>query len=700
MDVLVAGNTGYWTTEALNHAFPGDNIVVCDTEHEDGKDSRVRWFNQPIISEKFERLFMTYGFERVVYFSRYITRNQQYRGELDELRRVLYMSHRTAIKQFVYVASDEILKDTETSVSIIYKSAEDICRYYARNYSIEFRIINIPHLISGTYKDDFWCRTFNNLEKKEEVVFDASKDEIADFLEIEDLAEFLARLFDTWQIEDSYPGVSSIYLKSGAKTTYEQVTETLKRYYPDAEIRFKKNRISINKVYGPNIARNDYGWFAKKDAASELDTFIEAYRKKYYVKPSISEWIAKRFNLTSKYMMVIELILGAGFVELYNKYSSGSVQFRMIDVRLLFVVLMSSVYGTTVGGVAALMSIASLVWAYYKQGSNGLIIFYDPGNWIPFILLLVAAAVCGYVKQRKDEEVAFIKEENKTINAENEFITQLYREAMEYKDHYKQDLIGSRDGFGRIFEVVQRLSTTVPEEIFAESIPVMEDVLDNRAIAIYTINDPSARFARLSVSSEPISASLKKSINLEEYKEVIEILEQNDIWFNSQIEEGLPTYVAGIKSDGAISVLIMIYHVEYLQISTYYTNLIRILSGLMENFILKAWEYQRAVAAKTYIEGTNITKTDYFLQQFEIQKDMADNKLTTFRLLRILRENRTLAEMDELFRAKTRNNDIVGLGNDGNIYLLAAQVDESSQDIVLNRFRSMGLTCDIVESVG
>ena len=35
-----------------------------------------------------------------------------------------------------------------------------------------------------------------------------------------------------------------------------------------------------------------------------------------------------------------------------------------------------------------------------------------------------------------------------------------------------------------------------------------------------------------------------------------------------------------------------------------------------------------------------------------------------------------------------------------NIYLLASQVDDSSEPIVLKRFQNMGLKCDVVESVG
>ena len=523
-----------------------------------------------------------------------------------------------------------------------------------------------------------------------------SEEEIADYLDINDLADFLLRLFDSWDENQAKATVENIYLRSGCSTDYKTVRNLLLKHYPGADIKFVEKALSASKVYGPDKARNEYGWFAKIDAAAEIESYLESYRKKYYKRPSFQEWLSKKIKLNSRFMMFAELIGGTILVELYNIYASGSVQFRMIDIRLVFVVLMATVYGTSIGMITSFLMIASLVFAYYRQGSNALLIFYDPGNWIPFILLMVTAAVCGYVKQKKDEDVGFVKEENETISEENRFVSSLYNEAMEYKNIYKQDLIGSRDGFARIFEVVQRLSTTVPEEIFAQSIPVMEDVLNNKSIAIYTINDKSARFARLNVASESISGKLRKSINLDEYRKVFETLQKNEVWFNTDVEEGFPSYIAGIKSDNTITVLIMIYHVEYAQIGTYYTNLIRILAGLMENFILKAWDYQKAVAARIYIEGTNLVKSDYFRQQLGIQKEMMKNKLTSFRLFKIEREGRTLIEIDDMFRTKTRNNDIIGIGDDDNIYILDSGVNEASENIILSRFNAMGLTCEIV----
>ncbi len=702
MSTLVVGNTGYFTDKILKMAFPEDEVVICREGHEDRKVGDIRWLDVKVMDEKLDRVFDTYDFERVIYISKFVTKDNRGIGEVEELRQVFSLSQKAHVKQFVYITSDDAILDVTNSASIIFDSAEKLCDYYSHNYLIETKIVYIPYLISGTNKDDYWPNIFSMLEKGKDVEIHALPDETAYFLSMQDLANFILRLFENWngaRREGKDQLFETIYLKSGATTKYSEIGEVLEKYYPDARITFRRSRVKDSISYHRNKAREDYGWFSRVDACAGFADYIEEYRSTSHREPDLVESTVKRFKLDGPVAMIIELILGAVLVELYYLFASESVQLRMIDVRLLFVVLIATVYGTSMGTVAAFIETILLFYSNYKQGTTGLVIFYDAGNWIPYVLLFVTAAVCGYVKQKRDDDISFATEEIETLRSENESMSIMYRDAIEYKNQYRQELIGSRDGFGKIFDVVQKLSNTVPEKIFAESIPVMEEVLDNRSIAIYTINDKDARFARLIASSEPVNGMLKKSINLNSYREVIDTIREKDIWFNSAMTEDLPMYAAGIKADGDISVLIMVYRVDYVQISTYFANLIRILSGLMENFILKAWDYQRAVAESTYVDGTSITKTDYFKKQLEIHKEMAENRITTFSLFRILREDYSLDSLDEMFQYKIRNNDILGLGEDGNIYLLAVQVDETTKEIVLRRFLDMGLNCEPVENM-
>ena len=178
-------------------------------------------------------------------------------------------------------------------------------------------------------------------------------------------------------------------------------------------------------------------------------------------------------------LLIVELFVGCIVAELLTRYLSAAPQFSTIDVRLLFIVLMGGIYGMNAGIAAAFLEIVAMGYTYMEQGLNWQFLFYEPSNWVPFILYFTAGAVCGYVKYRNDDVLEFLKKENKLILDKFRFITTLYHEALDNKSEYKKQIIGSRDSFGKIFEVVKHLDTVVPQEIYAEAITVMEDVLDN-----------------------------------------------------------------------------------------------------------------------------------------------------------------------------------------------------------------------------
>ena len=55
-----------------------------------------------------------------------------------------------------------------------------------------------------------------------------------------------------------------------------------------------------------------------------------------------------------------------------------------------------------------------------------------------------------------------------------------------------------------------------------------------------------------------------------------------------------------------------------------------------------------------------------------------------------------MRELDQALRPYVRTSDYLGLGADGNLYLLALQVDESSENSLLKRFRGLGWDCEVV----
>lgn len=766
MEILIAGNAAYWKKEQLKEFFREDTVVLSGRECQERKRGKFVWYSAGVEEERFEALFSTYHFDRVIYMSSYLTcgRRPSGEGELESLQRLLALCRRNGVMQILYLTSLNECRRESGGRALILKTAEQLCLEQAEKNFLPVRILRCPWLAGPSVPQDYWYRMFSGLSGEGKWDFSRGAEEPLYFLDMRDLGEFLVRLFDGW---DSGAPVMELKACPG---TYGGLVKALEERFPraklemeagselrdsesgrkDAESRRKDVKSELRNVPdSENLARTVFGWFPRIDVVRYLDEYWEAYAAvagdgdassgarrsvgstgsgirggarsgadsgadtgiskaaQYSIgKKRLSAFrqgfsaLRQRLSSMERLTAFLELALGAVLMEALQRILGSTAQFRMIDVRLLFVVCMASMYGLNMGVWASVAAIASLCLGYYREGYSWLVLFYEPSNWIPFILYLVAGAVCGFSRDKREEENAFIQKENSLLQEKYAFLSRLYQEALEYKNQYKKQIIGSRDSFGRIFDVVKQLDTMLPEKIFAETIPVLEDVLENKTVAIYSIYDQDARYGRLEVCSRPVSEMVNKSIRLADYGQALEAVKAGQVWFNRDLEEGLPLYMAGVRVQERLTVLIMIYRAEYAQVGMYYANLIRILSGLIESSFARAWEYQRAMRENTYLGETAIAREDYFLEQIHIRHRMYENHLASYRLLQLDMEGRSLEEMDELLRSRVRGNDLLGMGEDGKIYLLMTQVDKSSENIVLRRFQEAGVKCRIVSQIG
>ena len=102
-------------------------------------------------------------------------------------------------------------------------------------------------------------------------------------------------------------------------------------------------------------------------------------------------------NSHATVVRIIELLLTFFVFEVLNRVAGNQVQFEMIDLRLVYIVLFSSLYGINYGLASAGLESLSLLAAYAKTGIGWTTLFYEPSNWIPFIFYFAVSAICGYV---------------------------------------------------------------------------------------------------------------------------------------------------------------------------------------------------------------------------------------------------------------------------------------------------------------
>ncbi len=89
----------------------------------------------------------------------------------------------------------------------------------------------------------------------------------------------------------------------------------------------------------------------------------------------------------------------------------------MVDFRLAFIVLIADVYGLNAGVAAAFLASLSLAAGYWAEGASPLLLFYEPSNWLAFLVYFVVGAVCGYVQLRSAEDLRFAEEEQKLLKS-------------------------------------------------------------------------------------------------------------------------------------------------------------------------------------------------------------------------------------------------------------------------------------------
>lgn len=695
METLFVGNAGYWNEASLKAAFPGDSFVIVCEDYEKITKKKFTSFPVSVRDERFGKIFSNYSFDRVIYVSRYLTYRGEVQGELEELKEVLKLCTHHPVRQVVYLASEEVCAKAQYGRDVILNAAEELCRHYAECDRLPVKIVRCPYLVSGSWEKDYWHRVFASLEEKKEWIFEETESQQANFIDVRDLNEFLLRFFENWTCLGQ-----EINLRGYAGKTFGDAAAWMRKKFPDAWIEFQYSQAETALKLGEDEVRKKLGWFAKRNVIDGLDEYYREYVQSARSEAKRRAALAKSPDAHSWERAGLELVAGALLVEFINRLLQTTVQFQMVDVRLLFVVCMASVHGINVGLIASAIEMVSLGYQYYLAGTNWTLLFYEPSNWLPFILYMSAGSICGYVRMKKEEEVSFLNKENINLREKYDFLAQLYKEALAYKNRYKKQIIGSRDSFGKIFEVVRRLDALVPEKIFAEAVPVLEDILKNRSIAVYSIYDRAAQFARLEVCSETIRSVTDKSLNLEDYREMLSVLETGEVWFNQMMREGYPMYMAGVRVKGKLTVLIMIYRVEFEQVGTHYANLIRILSGLIETSFARAWEFQNTTWQKRHIGDTMIVNEDYFREQYMLRRSMREKNLASFCLLKILREERSPEELDRMLRTRVRSNDLIGLLGDGNIYILMSQVDPESEQTVRKRFIDMGLKCSLVDRIG
>lgn len=252
------------------------------------------------------------------------------------------------------------------------------------------------------------------------------------------------------------------------------------------------------------------------------------------------------------------------------------------DFRLLFIVLISSIYGMNQGIVAAALGAAALVFSFSQNGTDCFTLFYEPVNWIPFIAYFIVGAICGYVHLKRRDDLLFLRKENERVREKFSFLRGLYCDTVDICKAYKKQILGRRDSFGKVYEIANRLNVAYPKELCTAIIQVLEELLENRTICVYSV-EKKQDLARLKAASKGAFQRVPHRIRTSDCRDIMKRLKVGEVWKNTTFRKTYPMYMAGIRRDSELIWIVSVQEVKASQMSFYDMNRIKVICGLVEN---------------------------------------------------------------------------------------------------------------------
>ena len=690
MEVLVVGNTAYVDDDFCAKAFPGDHVqvVAADEARRDESSPHASW------KELLQHLDQAYEFDRVVYLSNYLTPHTDTVGDVELLRSVFRACMGRRV-QLLYVAGPAAAEDAvdatgQTGKGIIARAANDLCRHYAEREGIQAKILRAPFLYtaSAALEDPFLVPLFDACSTGS-VALQGAEDAAFPLLCAEELAVLVRRIFDSWDANFETLDVADSF-----NHTAGDVGEALKALFPGLSVAYGES--AGYTLPTSDVVRVRYGWFQRYDLLRDLSTIQARWDVGRAKKVNPLRAAIDRIQMRTLPIKCLETGVAWVLFEVLEHLFSQSAQLNVLDYRLLYVVLIGTLYGLDFGLVAALLASAGLAASYFTQyGYTFQGLFYEPSNWLPFIAYFVVGAVCGYVQLRNSEAIKVERDQNELVRNRNTFLTQLYHDAIEDKRAYKRQIVGRHDSFGKIFAVTQELDVLNPRDIYRKCCELMGEILENDSVTIYHVSGRA--FARLVAASPAIGDDAARSLSLEELAPLLGGGGRSNLWVNRELMPGLPMFGYTIERDGAPAVLIYVRRVDERQMTLYYQNLFRILCGLVESALGRAFDYEAVAQDKRCVAGTCVLKQDAFGRELSAEQALADNKMGSFLLLRVVPGMEPIGELVGAIGSAIRESDAAGLVDGDTLYLLMRQAKACDLPIIRRRMDARRIVVEPVD---
>ena len=656
----------------------------------------------------FQDALASYNFDFVIYISvreeQLAADNKNIGQQLDGLRNTLDLCTKENVKRFFYVSSTEVYGNMLDSTENVEPqpsslngytllTGERYCMFYHYELGLKTTILRLTHVYGPDEHYGLLYRIVQECNNQSEVILPAKPDTLSSFLHVEDVVDFFKRAMD----EEIGKDAQIVNLSCANPISFSTLAQSLNKHFPDVEFDFDSEKRIFTQPAPVDVAKRVFGWLDLHDLRSGLENYVELTVQRPAPQPSSLKMAFNKLSGYQETLKWVELIVGAGLVHYLSELTTILIQFKYVDFRLLFVVVMGSLYGIQFGLWASLLVSLSILYAWYQLGFDWALLVYNVGNWFPFALYFLAGLITGFNRDKTESALLQEQKQSNLIYGKYVFLYGVFDEIRKLKDEFREQLIGYRDSFGKIYSITRELDASQEQAVYFRALGIIEDLMQSYSIAIYSLD---GAYARLEVNSYTLNDKISKSLKLSDFPELLHHIDRGIIFQNTALLPNYPAYVAPVLNNSypfnVPVAIVVIWSVKFDQYSTYYLNLFKVICGLIQDALVRAAAFMDLNYEKMYVPATKILTPEAFMDILRIRADMKKNKVTDYQLLKIAGLNQSLPEIYSKISEGIRSVDIVGRLNDGACYILLTQADQTTAQYVIERFAMLGIQSDLV----
>ncbi len=696
MNILLMGNLRQISTGFLTQIEKDNKCIIYDGQEESSLKGRnvIHYIKEGTDDEEILKVFAAFDFDFVIFFSGALDGAIKIYDELEKVESAVYAGRKSKVGHFIYVTTNDLsaIENSQSeshkfdakSRQVLLRSCEELFLSFAEEGRMKFLVLKIPYLYNmenQTCQLTDWICSGN---RGEEIKLRGSGYQETDFLCDEDLGGLLARIIDE-PCRDSY---SEMWLSGENPITLGEFSELLKKYISNAQITYKNHEdcVPCRKKDGRALA--EYGWYPKHILEVDVEQLVRENAEDTCAKKRKRKRGRRAANLRDKVRIACELIAVFILAEMLNYVIRDNVLINFIDFRLIFVVIAGTMNGLSSGVAAAVLSCLGYVVSETAD-MQWQVIFYNVENWLPFACYFLLGAISGYTKDKHEDEVLYAREEHELLEKKYTFLNGLYNHVLESKDSFNSQIIGYKDSFGKVYSAVKKLDTVLPDKVFYEAVNILEELLENHSVAIYTI-DSVYDFARLNVCSKQMSRTLNKSLKMSDYPILEKQLYEGDSFVNTDCLKGYPAYAAPIHEGEKLMGMILLMNSGDHRMNMEFLNKFNIISDLISDSLIRAMEFE-CLSGK-YVQDTQILTADRFREVCRVKEQMREKQYQEYVLLRLHCDGMELKELSDRVCRLVRSRDILGVDEKNDVFLLLNQAEQKDLEGIGERLKRNGIT--------